>query len=332
MSMSYAAAAGSTAVRGGQGHDERDADAKDASQDQSQVDHQQRGNRRQLEQGALSTVSDAALKPLKMLLEQSRRVLTITGAGCSTESGIPDYRDAAGGWKRKPPVQFQDFVGSGSTRRRYWARSLVGWRTIASARPNAAHEALAELECAGVLQQLITQNVDGLHQRAGSRAVIDLHGRLDVITCLDCGMREPRQGFQARLADMNPGWEQLDAEQAPDGDADLENVDYNAFRVPHCDRCAGMLKPDVVFYGENVPRTVVDMAFARLEAADLLLVAGSSLMVWSGYRFVRHAAARGIPVAILNLGKTRGDPQATVKLEARCGDVLPRIAGLQVEI
>lgn len=277
---------------------------------------------------AMDSVSVGLLEPLCALLAFSTRTLVMTGAGCSTESGIPDYRDAGGGWKRKPPVQLQEFVHSIHSRKRYWARSLVGWRTVRSAQPNTAHEALARLEVSGPVHQLITQNVDGLHQRAGSRAVIDLHGRLDVVTCLDCGMRAPRDLFQARLTEANPGWEGLVAAQAPDGDVDLENVDYSAFLVPDCHCCAGTLKPDVVFYGENVPRMVVDRAFERLDASDLLLVAGSSLMVWSGYRFVRHAAAQGIPVAILNLGKTRGDGEATLKIEARCGDALPRLAAM----
>lgn len=270
-------------------------------------------------------VGDAVLEPLAALFAASSRALVITGAGCSTESGIPDYRDAGGDWKRKPPVMFQDFVRSAYSRRRYWARSLVGWGQIGRARPNAAHEALARLEASGPVHQLITQNVDGLHQRAGSTAVIDLHGRLDVVTCLDCGMREAREDFQARLATVNPGWSAVAAGQAPDGDADLEDVDFTAFRVPDCTCCAGMLKPDVVFYGENVPGPVVERAFEQLDASDLLLVAGSSLMVWSGYRFVRHAVARDIPVAIVNLGVTRGDGEATLKVEGRCGDVLPRL-------
>lgn len=273
-------------------------------------------------------VSNASLEALATLLSASTRTLVITGAGCSTESGIPDYRDSRGDWKRSPPMQFHDFVRSTHNRKRYWARSLVGWRTVRSALPNAAHEALASLEVRGPVRQLITQNVDGLHQRAGSRAVIDLHGRLDVVTCLDCGMRLPRDAFQTRLADANPGWEWLAATQAPDGDVDLENVDYTAFLVPDCHCCAGTLKPDVVFYGENVAKAVVERAFAQLDGSDLLLVVGSSLMVWSSYRFVRHAAARGIRIAILNMGRTRGDGDATLKMEARCGDVLPRLAAM----
>ena len=256
----------------------------------------------------------------------SRRLLVLTGAGCSTESGIPDYRDAAGGWKRGPPMQLREFLADGSARRRYWARSLAGWPVVASARPNDAHHALARLETHGLVRQVITQNVDGLHQRAGSRAVIDLHGRLDEVLCLDCGALVARAQLQSELEALNPPLAGRSATLAPDGDADPGNLDYASFRIPDCRRCGGMLKPAVVFFGESVPRPRVEHALERLEEADALLVAGSSLMVWSGYRFVRRARERGLPIAIVNLGRTRADELADLRVRAHCGEALARLA------
>ena len=251
------------------------------------------------------------------------RVLVLTGAGVSTGSGIPDYRDAAGAWKRPPPVNYQAFVRSAAARSRYWARSYVGWPRFAGARPNAAHEALAHWERSDSrLSLLLTQNVDGLHQRAGSRAVLDLHGRLDVVRCLACPCRLSRDAVQAFLAQANPGWTQVDAPAGPDGDADLD--DAGGFAVPPCPACGGLLKPDVVFFGEAVPRERLEQAAAALMASDGLLVVGSSLMVYSGYRFARMAREAGIPVAILTRGSTRADELATMKLSADCRDVLPR--------
>lgn len=258
-------------------------------------------------------------------LRRSHRITVLTGAGCSTESGIPDYRAADGRWKGRQPIQFADFLRSNAMRRRYWARSMVGWPVVASAEPNAAHAALATLERDGPVQRLISQNVDGLHGRAGSRDVIDLHGRLDQVVCMDCSALMSRADYQVRLLDRNPGWQQSGV-TAPDGDADLPEDAYEGFRIVDCDRCGGLLKPDVVFFGENVPRPRVEVAFAELDASDCLLVAGSSLMVWSGYRFVRRARARDIPVLIVGLGRTRGDDDASIRLQGRCGDVLPRLA------
>jgi len=271
----------------------------------------------------------AAVEPstpdaLVQFLERSRRLVVLTGAGCSTESGIPDYRDPDGAWKRKPPVQYMDFVRQPTVRQRYWARSFAGWTRFAEAAPNAAHQALARLEAVGRLHWLITQNVDGLHQRAGSRRVIDLHGRLDAVQCLTCRATLPRHAFQAELDRLNAGWQRHAAGVAPDGDADLEGVEFSAFRIPACPACRGILKPAVVFFGESVPPARVAEALARLDEADALLVVGSSLMVRSGYRFATTAAERGIPVAALNLGRTRADDLLTVKVEGRCGDVLSR--------
>ena len=260
---------------------------------------------------------------LRDFIARHRRLFVLTGAGISTGSGIPDYRDADGGWTRVPPITFQAFTGDDHVRRRYWARSLAGWSPFAAARPNAAHHALAGLQARGRVACLLTQNVDGLHQRAGSTGVIDLHGRLDQVVCLACGLRLPRAGFQQELLARNPGWETHMATVAPDGDADLEGVDFAGFEVPGCPACAGMLKPDVVFFGESVPRARVEQATAALNGSDAMLVVGSSLMVWSGFRFARMAAEAGIPLAILNRGRTRADGLAALKLEADCVQVLP---------
>ncbi len=266
-----------------------------------------------------AVMSDSRLEDF---IAAHRRLFVLTGAGCSTGSGIPDYRDEQGAWKRTPPVTYQAFVGDGITRRRYWARSLVGWPRIAQAQPNAAHRALAALEAQGRCSQLLTQNVDGLHQAAGSRAVIDLHGRLDAVVCLGCGASSSRADVQRRLAEANPAWAGLAAGAAPDGDADLEDRDFATFQVPACDACGGMLKPDVVFFGENVPRARVDAAMAGLAQADAMLVVGSSLMVYSGLRFVHAAVRAQIPVAAVNLGRTRADDLLRFRMAAPCGVAL----------
>lgn len=262
--------------------------------------------------------------------ERHPRLFVLTGAGVSTESGIPDYRDAQGNWKRPPPVTFQAFMGEEATRKRYWARSMIGWRTMGHAQPGPAHHALAALESQGRVAMLLTQNVDGLHQAAGSRNVIDLHGRIDTVRCMACEHRLPRAEFQAGLLRRNPDWAALDAQAAPDGDADLELRDFSGFDIPPCPVCGGLLKPDVVFFGESVPRHRVDAAYAALEAADAMLVVGSSLMVYSGFRFVQRAAERGLPVAALNLGRTRADALLSLKVEAPIGPTLERLAGLLV--
>jgi NAD-dependent SIR2 family protein deacetylase len=259
---------------------------------------------------------------LRDFLDRHRRLFVLTGAGCSTASGIPDYRDLEGGWKRPPPVTYQAFIGDAATRRRYWARSLVGWRRFGRAQPNGTHAALARLEAGGRVEVLLTQNVDGLHQAAGSRGVIDLHGRLDEVRCLGCERRTARAQFQRELETRNPDWAALDAADAPDGDADLDGLDFAAFEVPACADCGGLLKPDVVFFGENVPRERVERAQAHLAAADAMLVVGSSLMVFSGYRFAREAARLGKPIAAVNLGRTRADDLLTLKIEADCAAAL----------
>jgi NAD-dependent SIR2 family protein deacetylase len=246
----------------------------------------------------------------------------LTGAGCSTASGIPDYRDADGEWRRGKPVLFQDFVAKEHTRRRYWARSLIGWRRMRTAQPNDAHRALARLESAGRITRLVTQNVDGLHQAAGTRAVIDLHGRVDVVRCLRCNTRLPRAVLQDHLVRLNPTFAALDAVDAPDGDALLDDIDFASFNVPPCDNCGGLLKPDVVFFGESVPPTRVQHAMDALALADAMLVVGSSLMVYSGYRFAAAMARAGKPIAAVNLGRTRADDLLALKIVAPCAEAL----------
>ena len=255
---------------------------------------------------------------LEPFVDRYRRLFVLTGAGCSVNSGIPDYRDADGAWKRSPPVTFQAFMAQEATRRRYWARSLLGWRRIGGAKPNAAHRALARLEAAGKSEILLTQNVDRLHQAAGSAAVIDLHGRLDHVRCMGCDDVSPRPALQERLERLNPDWLTLNSVVAPDGDADLDEVDFSTFAVPACRRCGGVLKPDVVFFGENVPRPRVEAAMRHVDDADAMLIVGSSLMVYSGFRFVEAAVRAGKPIATVNLGRTRADHLLALKVEARC--------------
>lgn len=244
------------------------------------------------------------------------RLGVLTGAGVSTASGIPDYRDQHGEWKRSPPMQHQQFMGSHAARQRYWARALAGFRVLGEAQPNPAHRLLAELESLGRISGVITQNVDGLHQRAGSRRVIDLHGRADRVRCMACGASRMRHALHAELSQLNPRWADVSARAAPDGDADLE-ADFSDFRVPDCTRCgSGIWKPDVVFFGDSVPRESVERAFALVEESDALLVVGTSLMVFSGFRFVRAAARDGKPIACFNLGRTRADDLYALKVEA----------------
>jgi len=211
------------------------------------------------------TMSSTALREF---IGRHSRLFVLTGAGCSTDSGIPDYRDAEGEWKRAQPVQYRAFMEESATRKRYWARSLVGWRRFGRARPNPAHRALAALERQGRMRLLVTQNVDGLHQAAGSSEVLDLHGRLDTVRCVGCDHSLPREEVQQELLRRNPDWMDLDARTAPDGDADLEGIDFSSFDVPSCDRCGGTLKPDVVFYGESVPRDRVVLAMEAVKDAD----------------------------------------------------------------
>lgn len=264
------------------------------------------------------------LHPLAAFVARHPRLFLLTGAGISTPSGIPDYRDADGAWKHSPPVQFTPFMQEPAVRQRYWARSMVGWRHFGRAQPNAAHRALSRLEQQGRVDLLCTQNVDGLHQAAGSREVLDLHGRLDSARCMRCGHRQPREAIQAELEARNPAWHEATGAMRADGDIDLSG-DFSDFVVPECPRCGGILKPDVVFFGEPVPRERVEAALASARRADAMLVVGSSLMVYSGYRFVEAAVAAGRPVAAVNLGRTRADAQLALKVVAPCDEVLPAL-------
>jgi len=248
------------------------------------------------------------------------RVVALTGAGLSTDSGIPDYRGP--GAPVRMPMTFQEFVATPESQRRYWARAHVGWSRMGSAEPNDGHRSLAALEAAGRVSFLITQNVDGLHERAGHQRMVALHGRVSEVVCLDCGGRTHRTAMQRLLSQANPGWleQHLDVASRPDGDVELDET--VGFVVPGCDGCGGRLKPHVVFFGENVPKERVARCYAALDEADALLVVGSSLTVMSGLRFVRYAAKAGLPVVIVNRGPTRGDPLATVKLDAGCSEWL----------
>ncbi|MEZ4440010.1 MAG: NAD-dependent protein deacetylase [Polyangiaceae bacterium] len=250
-----------------------------------------------------------------------RRLAVLTGAGCSTESGIPDYRGPETARRARNPMPFKAFIGDPAARRRYWARSMIGFPRLAAATPNPAHQALAELEHAGVTAGVITQNVDGLHQAAGSRRVVELHGNLGWVRCLDCDALEARRRLQERLVALNGDFAGVGA-MAPDGDADVA-ADTERFVVPSCQRCGGDLKPAVVFFGESVPQERVTEARRLVDHAEALLVVGSSLVVFSGYRFVRQAAADEKPVFIINQGPTRGDPLAELRLDARAGTALP---------
>jgi NAD-dependent SIR2 family protein deacetylase len=260
---------------------------------------------------------------LSQFLEQHPDALVLTGAGISTGSGIPDYRDKNGNWKRKQPVQHQDFMRSHEVRQRYWARSLIGWPVMQTAQPNNAHYSLSLLEQNGYIKQLVTQNVDRLHQKAGSHSAIDLHGRADEVICMQCSRRESRALTHEHCAMANPAFAGLTANTAPDGDADLE-INTGSFVVPDCPACGGILKPDVVFFGDNVPRDRVDDIFNTLNKSSALLVIGSSLMVYSGFRFAREAHRKKKPLLILTQGKTRADDIASVKIDAEIVETLAR--------
>jgi NAD-dependent SIR2 family protein deacetylase len=258
---------------------------------------------------------------LQAFVQQHAGLLVITGAGCSTDSGIPAYRDTEGAWMRPPPMTFQQFMGTQAARQRYWARSMVGWSMFSGGKPNAAHQALQSLESKGYTGLLVTQNVDGLHRQAGQSRLLELHGSLANVVCMDCNSKLDRVDYQQQLLIENPAWADMTAVMAPDGDVDLE-ADFSCFRIPACGRCGGILKPDVVFFGEAVPRLRVDAVYKALEQASAVLVVGSSLMVYSGYRFVRDAVRQGKPVAAVTLGKTRADAVLALKLNTACGPLL----------
>jgi len=271
-----------------------------------------------------------AATQLAAFLEQYPRALVLTGAGLSTASGIPDYRDRDGVRRGRVPIQGPEFRRDPAVQRRYWARSMVGWRMMSGAAPNAGHRALAALGEDNRIGSILTQNVDGLHTQAGSRDVLELHGNIHHVTCLGCGTNFTRAALQVQLEADNPGLRQVLAQPLPDGDAEIDPDAVTEFTAPECVHCGGMLMPDVVFFGDNVPAARTAAALARMEAADSLVVVGSSLMVYSGFRFCRLAEAAGKPIAALNLGRTRADDMLTLKIEASAERVLPLVADITV--
>ncbi|MEN3277962.1 MAG: hypothetical protein V7631_3752 [Massilia sp.] len=277
------------------------------------------------------TQHDISSRPADALadfLSRHSKTLVLTGAGLSTASGIPDYRDRDGVRRGNEPIQGPDFRRSQAVQRRYWARSMVGWPVLAQARPNAGHTALAALEAAGRVDSLLTQNVDGLHQQAGSHAVLELHGNIHSVICLDCEVRVPRAFVQTQLVESNPELAGAMATPLPDGDAQLEPGALDGFQLPVCTHCGGTLMPDVIFFGDNLPPARSACAIAQMEAADALLVVGSSLMVYSGFRFCRLAAAAGKPIAAINLGRTRADDLISLKIEESAERLLPQVVRL----
>ena len=265
------------------------------------------------------------LTKLAHFIDRHPRLLVLTGAGMSTASGIPDYRDKDGVRRGKAPVQGPDFRNSDAVRRRYWARSMVGYPTLALATPNAGHRALAEMAWQNRFGALMTQNVDGLHQRAGSEGVLELHGNIHHVVCLDCHAGFTRAFVQSQLIEANPDLAGIDAQAAPDGDAHLEPDALSEFHIPWCVHCGGMLKPDVVFFGDGMPADRTREALEQMDQADALLVIGSSLIVFSGFRFCRLATQTGKPIAAVNLGKTRADDLLALKVEASAEQVLPAV-------
>jgi NAD-dependent SIR2 family protein deacetylase len=263
-------------------------------------------------------------------LDRHPRALVLTGAGLSTASGIPDYRDRDGTRRGRPPIHGPDFRKSDAVQRRYWARSMVGWPVLSRARPNAGHVAIARLEAIGKIGSVLTQNVDGLHGQAGSHEVLELHGNIHGVVCLECWAPFPRAYIQQQLERDNPHLTGTGANATvlPDGDAAVEPAELAAFRLPHCDCCGGTLMPDVVFFGDNVPAARTASALARMEQADALLVVGSSLMVYSGFRFCRMAQASGKPIAAINLGRTRADDLLDIKIEDSAERILPLALGM----
>lgn len=274
--------------------------------------------------------AQTGVRPLEAVAEliAGGGVVALTGAGISTDSGIPDYRGPSGASLRKhAPMTYREFRQEPAARHRYWARSHAGWPLMLRARPNDGHRALARLEQCGLVTGVITQNVDGLHDQAGSRTVIDLHGRLDRVACLDCATVVPRDEVERALVELNGAWRPSPQEHNPDGDVELTLEQIRAFRMVDCRACGGALKPDVVYFGETVPRERVDECFAWVERARALLVLGSSLHVFSGRRFVQRAADAGIPIAIVNQGPTRGDGLARIKVEASLSGFLDELSG-----
>ncbi|KAI5109233.1 NAD-dependent protein lipoamidase sirtuin-4, mitochondrial [Silurus meridionalis] len=273
-----------------------------------------------------SSADRGTLEQLQTFVSQASRLFVLTGAGLSTESGIPDYRsERVGLYARtnRRPMQHIEFMRSSKARQRYWARNYVGWPLFSSHMPNSAHYALRDWEEKGKVHWLVTQNVDALHSKAGHQSLTELHGCSHRVVCMGCGQMTARKELQKYFAALNPSWEASAGEVAPDGDVFLEDEQVLQFRVPSCRSCGGILKPAVTFFGDSVDRAVVQFVHDRLAEADAVLVAGSSLQVYSGYRFLLTAHERRLPVAIVNIGPTRADHLAELKVSARCGEVLP---------
>jgi NAD-dependent SIR2 family protein deacetylase len=269
--------------------------------------------------------ADSPFDTLVQLINE-RSLVVLTGAGISTSSGIPDYRDSDGVRRGRQPMMFQEFLNAPQARRRYWARAMLGWPRVRAARPNQAHEALATLQSHGLISGLITQNVDTLHDQAGSADVVELHGSLHWVICLDCNKRTTRDALQITLEADNPYLAGVDAIQAPDGDTLLDAAFEERFQLPHCPHCGGeRMKPDVVFFGENVAPPTAAKALARVEKADGLLVIGSSLMAYSAFRLCRNIVDKGKPLMAINVGKTRADELLQMKIQAPCELLLPRL-------
>ena len=252
----------------------------------------------------------------------TRKWLVLTGAGVSASSGVPTYRDKNGVWQRKPPVTHQQFMQDYQSRQRFWSRNMVGWRFMSQAQPNHAHRALVALEHSNALTHIVTQNVDGLHQRAGSRRVLDLHGRVDSVSCMSCSTVFTRNSIQKWLDQKNPHFINISGHIGPDGDADIDDLDYSNLNIPDCEHCGGILKPDAVFFGASIPKARLTEAEGHMQRAAGLLVIGSSLTVFSGYRFCLWAQQQGKPIVILNEGSTRADQLATIKYSGPCAPVL----------
>ena len=261
------------------------------------------------------------LDTFRTFIREHPRVVVLTGAGISAAAGIPTYRDSSGVWRHSEPVQHSEFLNDHRRRQRYWLRSMNGWPTVRDSRPTQAHSALAALEQSGNIELIITQNVDRLHQRAGAKNVIDLHGRLDRVICLDCERFQTRDAIQQQM-NLNNAAHPQETSKRPDGDAELDTDLEQAFTVPHCPECRGTLMPDVVFFGGTVPKLRVEACMEAIERADALLAVGSSLQVYSGFRFCRKAVELGKPLAIINPGKTRADDIANLKIQGDCQDLL----------
>lgn len=259
---------------------------------------------------------------------QHQPLTVITGAGCSASSGIPTYRDASGTWLRSDPIQHNEFVNMEAKRQRYWARSYTGWPAVSKAEPNRSHQALVDLEQQGLIRLLVTQNVDRLHQKAGHKNVVDLHGRLDLVHCLDCFQEYPRDEIQESLRSLNPHLDDQQGRLAPDGDADVPDDKVEKVKIPHCPACGGTLKPEVVFYGGGVNKNIVNGVYNTIEESNGVLIVGSSLMVFSSYRFCRRAFEKDIPIAILNAGDTRADEIAALKISEACEPILAGASNL----